>query len=189
MRTEDTNYLMEMILVGFGAAMVLVVFAVLIALGIYIGKKVVSGSVENGEMKGVAGYIVPSVIAILISAAGFFLNFGWYRFGMLYMLVPVWYTLLLIVSSVASVPIIRTSGKIKLCYAVSHICYIASGLLMPDGGDEGPGYFFFGLVNDYPSGLELVAVGLFIISMVTMIIQIIAARRHEKAIKENLENR
>ena len=88
--------------------------------------------------------------------------------------------MLLIVSSSASAPAMNKSSLIKTSYILSHVFYVASGLVMPDGGDVGPSYVFFGLINNYPDRLEFFAFALFAASIALMIVQIVAARKLSK---------
>lgn len=166
----------EIIMVSFGVLMLLIVVGGIVALGTYLGR------LAGGKVKGATRFLclLPTVSAILISVAGFVLNMGWCRFGLLFLMVPVWYTLLLIVSSSASAPVMKHSSLVKTAYIFSHILYVVSGLILPDGGDIGPSYVFFGLINNYPDGLEMISILMFAGSIALMIIQIVTARKLSK---------
>ena len=70
---------------SFGALMLLTVLAGMIVLGVYFGKQ--AGG-KTGKMRRFL-CLIPTVAAILISVAGFVFNMGWYRFMMIFLLVPV----------------------------------------------------------------------------------------------------
>lgn len=180
MHSEFNEDTFTMIVAAFGGVIVLAVIIGLVCLGAYIGRK------AGGEAKKSTRVLclVPTVISILISLVGFVTNFGWYRFMMTYMLLPVWYPLLLIISSSAAAATIKKSGTVKVIYLLSHILYVVSGLAMPDGGDDGSAYVFFGQIKCGDYGLEAVAVTMFVYALALIIVQIIIARDHRKALEK-----
>ena len=180
MNNEANETMANIIAVAFAGAIALAAVTGIVWLGIIIGRKFGG----DAERKTRVLCLVPTVISILISLVGFVTNFGWGRFGMTFMLLPVWYPLLLVVSSSASASVIKKSASVRIIYVLSHVLYVLSGLAMPDGGDTGPSYVFFGLIKGDTSSMELPAIAMFIHALVLMIVQIIIARDHRKALEK-----
>jgi len=155
----------------FGGLIAVGVCVGLIALALFLGLRI--GGKTN--KKSVILCLVPTVAVYFVSVAGFVMNLGLHRLLMFFVLLPLWYPLLLLMSSAASASSIGSSVLLKITYVLSHICYVASGLVMPDIGNVGPGFVFFGLITDYPDWLSRIADILFTVSIVSMSSQLIIA--------------
>ena len=181
MITYDHGFSVEVMMLVFGGLMVLLVAGGIIALGTFLGR------IAGGRTKGKTRFLclLPTAAAILMSIVGFIFNIGWCRIMLIFLLIPIWYPLLLVVSASASAPAIKQSTLIRICYIISHVFYVLSGLVLPDVGDEGPSYMFFGLIKYSHDGLFVLASALFIASIAAMIVQIVAAVKINKASRQS----
>ncbi len=181
MITYNLGFDRDILLVVLFGLFLLIATVVIIGLGTFIGR--IAGGKTRGKTRFLC--LLPTVAAVLISIPGFIFNMGWCRFMLIFMLVPVWYPLLLVVSASASAPAIKQSDLIRTCYIISHVFYVLSGLVLPDVGDDGPSYMFFGLIKYSHDGLMALSAVLFIASIATMIVQIVAAVKFNKASQLN----
>ncbi len=115
-----------------------------------------------------------SALCTAAATANYVLNMGWYRVIMLWFLLPFWYVLLLFMASKSASACIEHKG-IRAMFVACHICFVLSGLLLPDGGDEGGAYMLFGLIRDCSEKFTGLAVVLFIASLALMIAQMVVA--------------
>ena len=88
-----------------------------------------------------------SLLCIAAAALSFAFNMGFVRIICLYLMVPLWYPALLLISSVIAAPKAVHFGWIRLSLVLSHLFFLASCILMPDGAEDGSTYAFFGLVD------------------------------------------
>lgn len=93
--------------------------------------------------------LLVSLICFVIIAVSWIFNMGWYRvaFIVTFMAVPVFSTLVLFVTNYAAAGCFEHSRRIKKLNLLFIITYLSGNLLMPDGGDIGEMYFFFGLIH------------------------------------------
>ncbi|MBE6760036.1 MAG: hypothetical protein E7554_08105 [Ruminococcaceae bacterium] len=181
MITYEREFSAEVMMLVVGGLMVLLVAGGIFALGTFLGR------IAGGRTKVKTRFLclLPTAAAILISIAGFIFNIGWCRIMLIFLLIPIWYPLLLVVSASASAPAMKQSALIRTCYIISHVFYVLSGLVLPDVGDEGPSYMFFGLIKYSHDGLMVLSAAMFIVSIATMIIQIVVAASINKASRQS----
>ena len=97
-----------------------------------------------GSMK----YYYSMIICILIMIASWILNIGWYRMFLTFLAVPVVHAVFFAVVSVKAISKFVLSDALKKYTLISHAAYASAYLLLPDGGDYGPMYVFFGLIRN-----------------------------------------
>lgn len=89
-----------------------------------------------------------TVLSMLLVALSWVLNFGWIRFFLTLLLFPLIHGIAFLVSNIVFSKYANRSHKmvkLNLLYIAS---YLISYIFMPDGGDIGGLYFFFGLIHN-----------------------------------------
>lgn len=112
-------------------------------------------------------------------AASWIFNIGWYRLILTLFAFPiVHYVLFAIVNGKALLKLF-VSKKLKIYTLLSYTTYIISYLSFPDGGDYGPMYVFFGLIdnNDIAKMASVLCVISFISHIIVSIFQLIEISR------------
>ncbi len=89
-----------------------------------------------------------SVLCVIIAAASWLLNLGWMRFFLTLIAVPFIHAIVFFCVNNFAATYAEKSKKLKICTIISYITYLISYLLLPDGGDTGGMYVFFGLINN-----------------------------------------
>jgi len=151
-------------------AIILAVLAVIAAIGAAVGRGF------GGKAKGKDTFwcLFVSSLCVLVSAANYVWNAGWIRIMMTWILLPFWYVLLLFIASKSASACISDKW-VKAMFIVSHVCFVASSLLLPDFGDETVNYMFFGQIDDASEYFIGVSALLFVVSIVLMIVMIAIA--------------
>ncbi|MBE7011992.1 MAG: hypothetical protein E7415_04900 [Ruminococcaceae bacterium] len=133
--------------------------------------------------------VIWTVISIIIAAASWVLNFGWLRFFMTFLLIPVIHGIVFFSLSIFFAVYVDKSPKMLKFNVFFIITYLLSYVFMPDGADRGEMYFFFGLIhNDSLSSIAFYISGIsFIVHIVLFFMQIFEVRKIKKAklISEN----
>lgn len=155
----------------------------LIVLGIVKTIKVL----KKNDFYGKKRTILISICYILVVLASWFLNMGWIRFFMTFLLIPFIHAVVFFLTNFFVTKYFDKSTKIKKLNIWFIISYLIAYLLMPDGGDIGGMYFFFGLIhNDTLSGIansiSSIAV---IVHIVMFIMQIVEIKKIKKNISIN----
>ncbi len=91
--------------------------------------------------------ILMSLFCIIIVMASWFFNMGWLRFFMTIILIPFVHAVVFFLTNFFAAKYFDKSTKIKKLNLWFIVSYIIAYLLMPDGGDIGEMYFFFGLIH------------------------------------------
>lgn len=120
-------------------------------------------------------YYLLMIICFFIMAASWIFNIGWYRLILTLLAFPiVHYVLFAIVDGKALLKLFL-SKKLKIYTLISYTTYIISYLSFPDGGDYGPMYVFFGLINnnDIAKTASVLCVISFIAHIIVSIFQLI----------------
>ncbi len=91
--------------------------------------------------------ILMSLLYILIVIVSWFLNMGWIRFFMTFLLIPFVHAVVFFLTNFFATKYFDKSPKIRKLNFWFIISYLITYLLMPDGGDYGGMYFFFGLIH------------------------------------------
>ncbi len=140
---------------------------------------------NNSKLK----YNLISILFVIIAIVSWVFNMGWLRFIMTFLAVPIIHTIAFIIINSFSLSYIDKSVKLKRYVNLSYITYLLGYLSLPDGGDVGPMYVFFGLIhNDIVANISYIIssisfignIVLFILQIVEIILQI--AERKKKTI-------
>jgi len=164
-------------IVGMVISMIIRLMVVGVAIfGIVMFARKIKKSEQEGT-KGarVRGYVILVPIFILIAAAAWILNMGWFRFILTFLCVPIIHTVFWAIVSINAARKLELVGTTKILFLLSYATYIVPYLFLPDGGDEGAMYFFFGLIrNNALSGIMMyVAEICFMVNIAILIIEII----------------
>jgi len=74
-----------------------------------------------------------TVITAILAAASWFLNFGWYRVFLTVIPIPLLYFTLFVVLGLVSVGYADSSEKLRKYTVISHVLFLLSYFLFPDG--------------------------------------------------------
>ena len=161
---------------------VCIVFSVFVASVIFL--------IKNGN-KSKFVYVLISVLCVFIVAASWILNFGWLRFFLTLLMVPVIHAAVFVIINNFSASYVNQSVRLKIYTVLSYVTYVFGYLTFPDGGDYGPMYVFFGLIrNDAVAGLaNYASEACFLAHTVLLVLQIgeviIAKRKIAESKKAN----
>ncbi len=93
-------------------------------------------------------YYVLMIMCILIVAASWILNMGWYRVILTWLAVPFVHPVIFAVINGKTLPNLIYSAKLKAYTLITYITYVLMYAFFPDGGDVGSSYVFFGLISN-----------------------------------------
>ena len=93
-------------------------------------------------------YYVIMILCILIVAASWILNMGWYRVILTWLTVPFVHPVIFAVINGKVLPNLIYSTKLRAYTLTTYITYVLMYAFFPDGGDIGSAYVFFGLINN-----------------------------------------
>ncbi len=88
------------------------------------------------------------ILCILIVAASWILNMGWYRVILTWLAVPFVHPVIFAVINAKALPNLMYSAKLRAYTSITYITYVLMYAFFPDGGDIGSAYVFFGLINN-----------------------------------------
>lgn len=134
----NSGFLLTLLIIAFVVAIVVIIGGTI--LGIVKARK--NNSFNSKKV------IFRTVGSITIVAISWILNFGWLRFFMTFLLVPVIHGIIFFLANVFFAKYIEQSSKMSKFNLLFFITYLISYLLLPDGGDIGEMYFFFGLIHN-----------------------------------------
>lgn len=127
--------------------------------------------------------IIISVVAVIIAAVSYVLNMGWIRFFMIFLMIPFIHAAILIVTNVFMAKYIDKSKKMRWLNLLFILTYLVFYIFLPDGGDYGETYFFFGLIES--DSLYEIALNISLIALlghiVTLVLQIVLATKIRKS--------
>ena len=113
-----------------------------------------------------AYYFIPLISSIL-AATSYFFTLGWFRIILIFVPIPLVFTVLYIWFSFSAISILQKSKKVKKLFIASSITYILSFIFLPDFADSGEmgvmGQPINSVVFDFCITLAII---LFIISVV-----------------------
>lgn len=126
--------------------------------------------------------ILMSIFYILIVIASWFLNMGWIRFFMTFLLIPFIHAVIFFLTNFFGSKYFDKSTKIKKLNLWFVISYLVAYFLMPDGGDVGGMYFFFGLIhsNTLSGVANFISSVAGIAHIVLFVLQIVEMRKIKK---------
>ena len=93
-------------------------------------------------------YYFLMIFCLFIMIPSWIFNIGWYRLLLTFLAFPVVHYVLFAIINGKSMVRLFFSKKLKIYLWISYSTYIISYLSFPDGGDYGPMYVFFGLINN-----------------------------------------
>ncbi|MBQ8541675.1 MAG: hypothetical protein IJ435_09420 [Clostridia bacterium] len=125
--------------------------------------------------------IILTLISLFIAALSWVLNIGWLRVIMTFMLVPFIHAIVFFVVNFSAAKFVSQSPKIKKLNLFFIITYLLLYIFLPDGGDVGGLYLFFGLIhNDILAYVgEFVSSVAFVAHVVFLIMQVIEMGKTE----------
>lgn len=128
----------------------------------------------------VFGVIIP-ILSILIAMASWFLNFGWLRFFLTFIAVPVIHAIVLFTVFFFCSRCAEKSKLMGVLLLLFDLSYLAAYLFFPDFGDVGGMYSFFGLIkNELLVNLATVVSGLALEGHIMLLVIILVLRHNLK---------
>ena len=129
-------------------------------------------------------YIVPAV-SILVFGLSWVFNYGMIRMTLSFVALPFLYSLVLFLYNILVAEYAEKSKKIVILNIAFYVTFILANLFMPDKGNIGPGYLFFGLIKGYKISRVATLVSWIMIAVhaVLFVWQIIEVSLIKKALK------
>lgn len=93
-------------------------------------------------------YSILSMVCVLVMAASWFFNFGWLRFIFTFIPLPVVHVIAWFFIVNGAIAHVHKSKRLNVYIILSYITFLGAYFLLPDGGDIGPMYVFFGLIRN-----------------------------------------
>lgn len=145
-------------------------------------KSIISSRRNGNNIK--LKYTLIAVLFVIIAIVSWIFNMGWLRFILTFLAVPIIHTIAFMIINNISLSYINKSVKLKRYVVLTYITYLLSYLLLPDGGDVGPMYVFFGLIhNDVVASISYnISSIVFIGNIVLLVLQIVERRKIKKEI-------
>ena len=175
----DKRLLLTFMIIGF-----------VIALGIIIGVFIWSTiKIKKGKSDKFKKIIILTFGSIIIAAASWVFNFGWIRFFMTFLLVPVIHTIIFFLTNILLAMYTDRSSKMLKLNLWFVITYLSTYLFLPDGGDYGGMYFFFGLIhnNNLAYAASFIAEISAVVHVVLFVLQIVEVIKIKKSILNSNE--
>ncbi len=119
--------------------------AVLFAIGIII-RSIIQAAKSKNFTKLIFNLL--SVLCIALGAWSWLFNFGWFRFFLTFLGIPVIHAAAFFFINNFAATYTNKSRILKIAVIISHITYLLGYFSLPDGGDIGPMYAFFTLIRD-----------------------------------------
>ncbi len=127
----------------------ILLIAVVAVAVLFLVFKLICAVIKTIKMKrfNVIAYTFISILCVAIAAVSWIFNMGWLRLILTLVAFPFVHAVLFVVIIAKSSAKVSLSVNLKKYIILSHITYIASYLLLPDGGDYGEMSFFFALIE------------------------------------------
>ena len=135
--------------------------------------------VKNTKFEGKKNVVLVSLGCIVVALVSWALNFGWLRFIMTLLAVPLTYAAIFFTVNIIAGKYFKSSPILKWCNILYVITFIAANVLYPDvaGTVKGVGdtYFLFGLVKNSPSmeTVQQIANILIVVHAVLFVVQLV----------------
>lgn len=125
---------------------------------------------------------VITILCMSVAAASWIFNMGWYRFIMTFIAIPFIHAIIFFFVNNFAASYIKESKLLKVLAIFSYISYIIGYIFLPDGGDIGGLYVFFGLVhNDAIADISFDISGYgFMANTIILVLQLIMSIRAKK---------
>lgn len=137
-----SNVNRSLLLYLFPAIIVIAILAILGGIIIAIIKSFKKG--DHSKQKS----ILVTLLCITIAAISWIFNMGWVRFIMTFLFIPFIHAIIFFLVNLFSSKYIQKSKTSRNIYIMLCITYLLFYLLLPDGGDVGELYVFFGLIHN-----------------------------------------
>lgn len=133
--------------------------------------------------------MLTTLSCIVIAGISWIFNMGWVRFIMTFLLIPFIHTIVFFLINLFSSKYIQKSTKSQNIQIAFCATYLLFYVLLPDGGDVGEMYVFFGLIhsNTFSSICYKISSILFLSHIVLLILQIIDILKRRKSIIKKTE--
>lgn len=120
-------------------------------------------------------YYFLMILCLFVMIPSWIFNIGWYRLILTFLAFPFVHYVLFAIINGKSMLKLFSSKKLKYYIWISFSTYIISYLSFPDGGDYGPMYVFFGLINNNHviNIASVLCATSFIIHVIVSVLQII----------------
>ena len=160
----------------------LIAALVLAALSVVFGVTWIAIRAKKSGARYLKRMLILLLSAVIIAAASWILNMGWYRFILTLLLVPFTHGIAFLFTNVLLVRHFDESRKLRILNLLFILSYVLVYVLSPDGGDIGEMYFFFGLIeSDFWSNVaSYVAGAAFCTHILSFILQIVEVGRIKK---------
>lgn len=127
-------------------------------------------------------YSTITALCIPLAALGWILNFGWARLLFTMTMVPFFYTAIFLTVNMMCAKKVEGSLILKICMPISFISYLGWHIFLPDSGDSGVMYTFFGMIRDINvvSFFDRVSMVLGLIGIICIVVQLAVLIRERK---------
>ena len=135
--------------------------------------------------------VLASVLCIVIAGFSWVLNMGWIRFIMTFMLIPFIHAIIFFLTNLFTAGYIPKSKKLRNMNIFFYITYLLFYILLPDGGDVGGMYVFFGLIHSdlFSNICNAISHAAILGHIVLLILQIIEVIKTKKSIVKKQESK
>lgn len=162
----------------------LVLYASILSGGVITGIVIIVKSVtasKNGNSTKLK-YNLISILCVMTAIASWVLNPGWLRVVMTIFTIPVIHAIAFMIINSIAASYVDKSVKLKRYIILSYITYLLGYILLPDGGDIGPMYVFFGIIhNNVVAGIAYSLSSIaFLGNIVVLILQIAERKKIKK---------
>ncbi len=128
-------------------------------------------------------YNIISIACTILVAVSYFFNIGWLRVFGLWLGIPFIHAMFFVATNSLSADYIEMSPVLRINVVMTDITYFLAYALLPDGGDVGGAYAFFGLIHN--EALVTVCGVVAQIALIANIICIVNQFIRRKAIKKS----
>lgn len=141
-------------------------------------------SVKTKNKNGIYAVLF-SLLSIALAAFSWITNLGWIRFILTILLIPFVHALAFVTMNVCASKYVNCSKTMKVSVWLFYITYLCTYIFLPDSGDHGPMYMFFGLVrsNSVANIAYYVSMGAFMMHIATFIVQMVQISDYKKKMK------
>ena len=141
---------------------------------------------KNSKVSSRTKIMILTALCCIIAAASWIMNFGWFRFFMTLFAIPLIHAIIFIVANYFIASYTAQSKLLKWFLLSFCITYLLSYLFLPDAGDIGGSYVFFGLLqNEFAVNISYVITQIsFISHIILFILQVIIVISLKRNIKK-----
>ncbi len=127
----------------------LVIFAIIIGVNFIVRffRKEAQSVKTNGYRISKKWYLMIISFALIMLASWIF-NLGWFRVILTWIPIPLIHTIAFLFINIKSINRVSTFKELEKYIILSSVTYLLPYLLLPDFGDVGGMYFFFGLIRN-----------------------------------------